>query len=239
MVAATRIDGTELGAVLHWSDEASRRLPPALWLPADAEDESALVAVLGTAWEAFQWCGMGTWFAPGAAAEPPVGLAERYDDLQRDLIAEASVTAPRGMRVRTEWSTLNPHSDALHEFLTAARQSRGGGSCLALMAQDASPRAWYAAATAMMHRGLLAFGGISGVDREEANRSAALTYLAAGPAAGYAALIPLDHHPWGGYVVVGDEPLLSALGAALPDRVPSLAEASWEDVVRGAGSLAL
>ncbi|WP_253871004.1 hypothetical protein [Promicromonospora umidemergens] len=182
---------------------------------------------------------MGTWFAPATAPELPAGLADRYDGLQRELIAEGTLTTPRGLTVRTEWSTLNPGSGALHEFLTAAREARGNGTSLALMGKGASPKAWYAASTAMMHRGLLAFGGIGGTDREEANRSASLTYLATGPGAGYASLVPLDHHPWGGYVLVGDATILSALRSALPDPVPGLAEATWEDVVRRAGSLAL
>ncbi|MDR7380935.1 hypothetical protein [Promicromonospora iranensis] len=91
----------------------------------------------------------------------------------------------------------------------------------------------------MMQRGLFAFEELGGVDREEADRSAALTYLAAGPAGGYASLIPLDHHPWGGYVVVGDQTLLSNLAGLLPDSLPSLAEVTWEDTVNQAGRLAL
>lgn len=239
MVTATVINGSDLGALLYWSDEMSSRLPPALWLPADADDEPTLVTALGSSWESYQSYGLGTWFAPSAAPQPPAGLADRYGGLRRDLIAEGSLTNPRGLRVRTEWNALNPRSASLHEFLTATREARGTGSCLALMASDASPRAWYAASTAMMQRGLLAFGGLGGVDREEADRSAALTYLAAGPAAGYASLIPLDHHPWGGYVVVGDKTLLSALAELLPDPLPGLAEVTWEGAVSRAGSLAL
>ncbi|WP_129787376.1 hypothetical protein [Promicromonospora panici] len=239
MVAATSIDGSELGALLHWPDEMVRRLPSALWLPADVDDELPLVTLLGTSWESYQWCGLGTWFAPGTAPEPPAGFAGRYSDLQHELIAEGSLTTARGLKVRSEWSTLNPRSGSLHAFLSAIRQARGSGSCLALMAQDASPRAWYAASTAMMQRGLLALGGIGDVDREEADRSASLTYLAAGPASGYASVIPLDRHPWGGYAVVGDQTLLSALAEALPDPLAGLAEASWEDVAGRAGSLAL
>lgn len=239
MVAITKIDGSELAALLYWSDDVSRRLPPALWLPADADDEPTLVTALGLAWGSYQWCGLGTWFAPSAAPQSPAGLSDRYGDLQRDLIAEGDLTNPRGLKVRSEWNTLNPRSARLHEFLTATREARGTGSCLGLMAPDASPRAWYAASTAMMQRGLFAFGGLGGIDREEADRSAALTYLAAGPAAGYASLIPLDHHPWGGYVVVGDQALLSDLARLLPDSLPSLAEVTWEDAVNRAGSLAL
>ncbi|WP_454860617.1 hypothetical protein [Promicromonospora soli] len=239
MVTAKVIDGPELGLLLYWSDAMSSRLPPALWLPADVDDELALVTALGSSWESYQWYGLGTWFAPSAAPHPPAGLADRYGDLQLDLIAEGSLTNPRGLRVRSEWNSLNPRSATLHEFLTATREARGTGSCLALMAPDASPRAWYAASTAMMQRGLLAFGGLGGIDREEANRSAARTYLTAGPAAGYASLIPLDHHPWGGYVVVGDKAFLSSLAELLPESLPGLAEVTWEDAVSRAGSLAL
>lgn len=239
MVTATMIDGLELGSLLYWSDEMSRRLPPALWLPADADDEPEMVAALGASWASYQWTGMGMWFAPGAAPKPPAGFADRYGDLQRDLVAEGSLTTPRGLTVRAEWSTLNPHSIALHDFLTAIRQARGSGSCLSIMTADASPQTWYAASTALMHRALLTFGGMNDEDRNEADRSATLTYLAAGPGAGFASLIPLNLHPWGGFAVVGDETFLSSLREDLPELLPGLAETSPHAVTQRAGGLAL
>ncbi|THV36476.1 hypothetical protein [Glycomyces buryatensis] len=237
MPTATLIDGPALGALLNRHDFAPERLPPALWLPADhPDDERSLLAALRSSWENCQWYGMGTWFAPGTAAEPPPGMADRYADLQRDLIAEGSLTTPQGLRVRSEWSTLDPRSSAVHEFL---RATRAAGSCLSLAAQGTSPRAWYAASTALLHRALTVFGGLGDLDRREVDDSATLTYLASGPAAGYASLIPLDLHPWGGCVVAGDATFLSVLRESLPDPLPGLAEVSWEHVVGRAGGLAL
>ncbi|MCH7230782.1 hypothetical protein L0U85_07950 [Glycomyces sp. L485] len=240
MPTATLIDGRSLGALLSRHDVESERLPPALWLPADhPDDERTLLATLGSSWEIYQWFGMGTWFALGTESQPPLGMADRYADLQRDLIAEGSLTTPRGLRVRSQWCTLDPRSDAVHEFLTATRQSRGSGSCLSLAPQGSSPRAWYAASAALQHRSLLTFGGLGDRDRREADGSATLTYLASGPAAGYASLIPLDLHPWGGCVVAGDEEFLSVLMELLPDPLPGLAAVSWEQIVGRAGGLAL
>lgn len=240
MATATLIDGPALGQLIYSHDIASERLPSALWLPADhPDDEQALLNTLAASWEDYQWLGMGTWIQPDPASAPPLGMADRYGDLQRDLIAEGSLTTPRGFRMRSEWSRLDSRAGALPEFLTKIRQSGGSGACLSLAAQGTSPRAWHAASTALLHRALLTFGGLGDSDRWEAAGSATLTYLASGPASEYASVVPLDVHPWGGFAVVGDEAFLTTLGELLPDPLPGLAEVSWQDVRARAGGLAI
>ncbi|GGM43712.1 hypothetical protein GCM10010102_43960 [Promicromonospora citrea] len=239
MVTDMRIDSDALGRLLHWPEHTWQSLPPALWLPADPDDEPRLLASLGAAWGSFGWYGLGSWFAPVSAPEGPAGLADRYDGLARELIAEASLTTPRGLRVRSEWGALDPGSGRLHDFVSAARNARGSGSALAVLAHDASARTWYAASTAILHRGLLALGGLAGDDRGLADRNASLSYLAAADAAGFAAVLPLDNHPWGGLVVAGGEDLLTVLTGLLPDDLPGIADVTPQDVVSRAGGIAV
>src|SRR5690606_10172833 len=95
------------------------------------------------------------------------------------------------------------------------------------------------ASTAILHRGLLALGGLAGDDRELADRNASLSYLAAADAAGFAGVLPLDHHRWGGLVVAGGEDLLTVLTGLLPDDLPGIADVTPQDVVSRAGGTAV
>ncbi len=232
------IGGPALAALLGWNDEADR-LPPALWLPASAEDEPLLLSALSEAWSGEDWYGLGTWFAPPAAPNPPAGLADRYDGLSGHVVAESRSTTPRGLRVRSDWSTLAAQAGTFPDFFTATRRSSGKGSAIALLPAARPSGAWYAASTALVHRALLAVETPGDVDIVGAHHAAVVSYLAATRTAGFAAVVPLDLHPWGGCVVVADEGHLTALTASLPDVVPGLADLSWETVVAQAGGLAL
>lgn len=232
-----QIDGAAVGTLLYAPEESSRDIPPALWLPARTDDEQTLVDTLRSSWAGYKWCGLRTAFVPGVIPQEPRSLADRYGDLQRELLAEGTLRTPRGFKVRADWCTLDPAAEEIHTFLTDTRQIAGNGACLALMAQDTSPNSWYAASTAIMHRALLTMESRS-PDGDEAYMTATLAYLAMAPVAGYASLIPLDHHPWGGYVVIGDKKFLSDLQASLPTPLTGIADISPQDVINRAGGLA-
>lgn len=237
MVNTMQIDGAAVGTLLYAPEESFLDIPPALWLPARTDDERTLVDILRSSWAAYQWCGLRTAFVPSAIPREPKSFADLYGDLQHELLAEGALRTSRGFKARADWCTLNPAAEEIHTFLTDTRQIAGRGSCLALMAQDTPPNSWYAASTAIMHRALLTMDS-SSPDNDEAYMSATLIYLTMGPVVGYASLIPLNRHPWGGYVLIGDEKLLSELQASLPTPLTGIADISPQDVINRAGGLA-
>lgn len=237
MVNATQIDGPAVGALLYAPEESLRDIPPALWLPARTDDERSLVDILRSSWQTHQWCGLRMALVPGTIPKEPASFADRYGNLQRERIAEGTLRTPSGLKVRADWCILDPAAEEIHAFLTDIQLTAGGGSCLALMAEDAVPGHWYAASTAITQRALLTMDS-RGLNAGQAHMSATLAYLTMGPVAGFASLIPLNRHPWGGYVVIGDEKFLSELEASLPTPLTGIADISPQDVINRAGGLA-
>jgi hypothetical protein len=91
----------------------------------------------------------------------------------------------------------------------------------------------------MVGRALLAVEAEGNVPVESAHQSATWQYLAGCAGAEYACVVPLDHHPWGGRIVVAEEGQLVSLARELPQTLRGLAQVSWAEVVRVGGGPAL
>jgi hypothetical protein len=209
---------------------------PALLLP--TEDETLLLNVLARSWAGFSWYGLGTWFGRGDTNSVR-GFAERFPELAREQVAQATGTTPRGLAVRSEWVALDPTAEGLVDFYGGVRSSAGKGSALALLPPEASVRAWYAASTALVNRALLAVEAPGDVDIAPAQRAAVASYLGLATRAGTAAVVPLRVHPSAGCLVVGDRALLARLAALLPVTAPVSGDVDWQTIVDQASGPAL
>jgi len=206
-------------------------------LPAEQDAEPDLTTELGRRWGKLAWRGLGTWFDTPSA--PDKGFDDRYPGLVEEVVARTMNTTPRGLVARSEWAVLDSSAAELHHFATDIRRSRSGGSCLLVLPADADARAWYAPTLPLVHRPLLAFEGAPGMDTSAASRESALSFLRAVASSGFAALVPLNLHPWGGYVVVGDESFLTHLAELLAGVTGVLADVTVDEVLSLAGRAAI
>lgn len=240
MVSAVQVlRAAELRALLADPGTAPGAGPSALWLPAYPDDEAVLAAELGAAWCSLEWFALGTWYAPASSPQGPRGFEDRYPGMTREIIAESVMRTPRGLKVRAEWSAVRSESAEIPDFMASARRARGKGMCLALLPAGTSPRGWYALSMGMVGRAVLAVEAEGDVPVEGMHLSASRQYLVGCAGMGYACAIPLDRHPWGGFVIVADDDQLEYLARHLPEKVRGLAQVGWEEVVRGGGGLAL
>ncbi|MFH9083691.1 hypothetical protein [Streptomyces sp. NPDC017673] len=233
------LSSAELSTLLAGFSIAPDVGPSALWLPAHPDNEAMLVAELSAAWRTFEWFALGTWYAPGSSSHGSSGFANRYPGMTREIIAESVMETPRGLKVRAEWSALNSESAEIKNFMASTRRAKGKGMCLALLPSGTSPRNWYALSMGMVGRAVLAVEAEGDVRLEELHRSATWQYLAGCAGVGCACIVPLDLHPWGGYVVIADNNQLMHLARQFRRRVRGLAQVGWEEVIRGGGGLAL
>ncbi|PJI93543.1 hypothetical protein [Luteimicrobium subarcticum] len=238
MVAITTIDGEALLALCGWPEDTSTTLPSALWLPAELDDEPEMFSELCASWRDEAWYGLATWRLRAATAAAGRGFAARYEGLCRESIGDSHLITPRGVSQHSEWCALDPGASSLYDFFAATRLSRGLGSALAIAPSDGSPGNWFAASAATLQRSMLRQMSPE-IDITAMDRFAALSYLAATSPLGYAALVPLNLHPWGGCVVIGGDAQRERLRSLLPDSVPGLADVSAQEVVAYAGGLSL
>jgi len=232
-----RIEPEALRVLLNVPEDDRRDLPPSMLLPAEQDAESDLTTELGRRWSELAWRGLGTWFHTPSA--PDKGFDDRYPGLVERVVARTTSATPRGLVARSEWAVLDSSAAELHHFATDVRRSRSGGSCLLVLPADADTRTWYAPTFPLVYRPLLAFEGAPGMDTSAASRESALSFLRAVAPSGFAALVPLNLHPWGGYVVVGDEAFLTDLAELLADVTGGLADVTVDDVLSSAGRAAL
>jgi len=233
---------SELNALLGGSDEligSNRAGPGAIWLPTQPDDEPALLAELANSWGFLEWVTMGAWYAAGSSSGAPSGFLGRYPGMVREVVAESDMKTPRGLKVRAEWCIADPGSLEIRNFMSAVRRARGKGACLTLLPARASVRNWYSFSLGVMGRALMAMEAEGGEWLEMAQQSAARRYLVDCSAADFACVIPLDLHPWGGYVVVAGLERLKFLAQKLPREISGLVQVGWEEVVRSGGGLAL
>ncbi|MFD6526090.1 MULTISPECIES: hypothetical protein [unclassified Isoptericola] len=232
-----RIEPDALRFLLNVPEEDRRDLPPAMLLPAEPDAEPDLTAELGRRWGELAWRGLGTWFDTPSA--PGKGFDDRYPGLVEKVVARTTSATPRGLVARSEWAFLDSSAAELHQFVADVRRSRSGGSCLLVLPADADARVWYAPTLPLVHRPLLAFESAPGMDTSAASRESALSFLRAVASSGFAALVPLNLHPWGGYVVIGDESFLTHLAELLADVSVGLADVTVDQVLSRAGRAAL
>jgi hypothetical protein len=208
-----------------------------LWFPVDPDAEPALLHDLAIAWTRLRWLAMGSWHTRDGGVALP-GFAERTPGLLRELIAESDSRGPGGSTTHIEWAVLDPNAEHLADFVRSVRLGRGKGSCLALATGDEADRAWRALSYGIAWRAALALGGSAADGAEHLHASIVGGYLDAMAKAGMAAIVPLDHHPYGGVVVLAAEMTVDALEERLPGAVRG-SSVSPAEIVAGAGGPAL
>jgi hypothetical protein len=212
--------------------------PDTLWLAVPPDRERELLNELTVAWSDLEWLVMGTWHRKQAALSAQ-GFAERYPGLARELVGRGESESPRGLVSSSEWCIADPACSLLYDFLSIVRRARGKGGCLVLAPPGFSRRTWYALSAGMQWRSVLAaeFDGPGGI--EELDREIIAQYLSQLAKNGFAAMIPLDFHPCGGYVVVGNRERLASMANRLPKTIASYSAIEVANLVAGGGGLAL
>jgi hypothetical protein len=210
----------------------------ALWLPSRPDDERSLLDALRVAWGDLEWSALGTWYRKGREI-PAKGFDNRYPSLSREMVARCELATPRGLVALSEWCILDPSSGLLHEFLTALRRARGKGSWLTVLPDRSALRTWYALSAGIAWRATLALEVDTAVDIEATHRLIISHYLAHTAGIDLVSIVPLDHHPWGGYVVAGNIERLTAMASCLPPAIAGLAQVEAADIFMAGGGLAL
>lgn len=209
-----------------------------LWLPVSPDKELELLSGLATAWSGLEWLVMGTWHR-GDRDLPAKGFADRYPGFARETIALSDSESPRGFMSHSEWCVADPASPHLHDVLTVIRKSRGKGVCLTLGQPSASKRTWYAVSMAATWRASLALEfesprGLGGIQE-----AIIAQYLSGMVAAELVAMVPLDYHPLGGYVMLGGAGQLSTMADMLQPELSSFSAASVAKLFSDGGGAAL
>jgi hypothetical protein len=209
-----------------------------LWLAIQPDRERELLSEIAVAWSDLEWLVMGTWHRKQAALSTQ-GFTERYPGLTQELVARGELESPRGLVSSSEWCVADPACSHLYDFLSVVRRARGKGGCLVLAPPGLSRRTWYALSAGMQWRSVLAteFDGPGSID--ELDREIIAQYLSQVVKNGFAAMVPLDSHPAGGYAVVGNRERLASMADRLPKTITSYSAIEVAKLVAGGGGLAL
>jgi hypothetical protein len=209
-----------------------------LRLPVEPAEEPGLLLELAAAWSELQWLAVGTWHRRQRGL-PAQGFAARYPGLAREIIARCDSEGPRGFVSHSEWCVADPSSYRIHDVLSVFRKSRGKGGCLTLGSPSASRRSWYTLSMAAVWRSVLAIEleGPDGFD--DLHAAIVAQYLTSIMKEELVAMIPLDFHPMGGYVILGGDEQVSMMANLLPPALPSFSAASVAGLFAHGGGLAL
>jgi hypothetical protein len=219
------------------SDVSARGGLGSFWLPSPPSGEAELLSELASAWSDMTWLLMGTWHRKQRDL-PARGIADRYPGLACEVFARSESESPRGIISNAEWCVADTSSSHLFGFLDFLRRSRGKGGCLALVPKGSSPRTWYALSTGMLWRSTLALEVESAISLEGIHASIISQYLSQMVECDYISMVPLDHHPWGGYATFGKAERLASVATNLSNVRLGSSEADARDIFAHGGGIA-
>jgi hypothetical protein len=213
----------------------------ALWLPCAGEDEPLMFEELSGAWRQFNWWAMGSWFATKTNPDPAKSFSERYPEVAvKSVISNCTMSIPGGRRIWAEWCSVELGAHQLYAQIRQLRTSHGKGKCLSIAPLGAIVERWYTSSMMMFYRAVMAASGGRYIsDFDAMDREIIARYLTGSLEGGFACVIPLNIHPWGGCVVVASGQVLLTLKTALPNTPQGLAHVSWEEVRSRAGGISV